>query len=290
MRLLILGGTGMLGHELWAQARPLDAFVTIRAGCLPAGLETYYPVDRLVTGVDAFAFESAVSAIERVRPDVVVNCIGLVKQLAEAKSPVATLVVNALFPQRLAEYCQSHGIRLIHISTDCVFSGSAGPYDESSTPDADDLYGRTKLLGEVHGRGCLTLRTSIIGRELRSAHALVDWFLGQNGGRVQGYRHALFTGVTTIELARVILRVAEKFRALDGLYQIASAPISKHDLLHLLARQYGLHVQITPVDAPRIDRRLDGRRFQAATDYVPPSWEQMVAELAASRPWQAPQT
>ena len=285
MRLLILGGTGMLGHQLWAQARALDASVTVRGSNPPAGLEEFYPQDRLVTGVDAFSFDSVVAAMDRVRPDVVVNCIGLVKQLAEAKSAVATLTVNALFPQRLAEHCQARGVRLIHVSTDCVFSGTAGPYDETSRPDADDLYGRTKLLGEVQGPGCLTLRTSIIGRELRSSHALVDWFLLQDGREVQGYRHALFTGLTTIELARVILRVTAQFPGLEGLYQVASAPISKHDLLHLLARQYGLDVRITPVDAPRIDRRLDGRRFQAATNYVAPAWDAMVAELAAAPHW-----
>jgi dTDP-4-dehydrorhamnose reductase len=226
-----------------------------------------------------------VGAIDRAGPDVVVNCIGLVKQLAEAKAPVPTITVNALFPQRLAELCQARGIRLLHVSTDCVFSGHAGPYDESSTSDAEDLYGRTKFLGEVHAPGCLTLRTSIIGHEIRGTHALVDWFLQQDGRDVQGYRHALFSGLTTIELARVMLRVIDEFPDLEGLYHVASSPISKLDLLQLLARHYKVKVQIHPADSPRIDRRLDGRRFQAATNYVAPAWDAMVAELAMSPRW-----
>ena len=283
-RLLILGGTGMLGHQLWAQARERDAFVTIRRAVPPAAAELFRD-DRVISGVDAYDFATAEAALDRVSPEVVINCIGLVKQLAEGKAPVPTLMVNALFPQRLAELCRARSVRLIHISTDCVFSGAAGPYTEESTPDADDFYGRTKLLGEVGGPCCLTLRTSIIGRELRDANALVDWFLLQEGRQVQGYRQALFTGVTTIELARTILRVVDHFPQLEGLYQVASAPVNKLDLLQLLARHYSMQVSIMPADVPRIDRRLDGTRFHDATGYVAPSWDAMVAELAAAPHW-----
>ncbi|HTU99452.1 MAG TPA: SDR family oxidoreductase [Luteitalea sp.] len=283
-RLLILGGTGMLGHQLWAQARERDAFVTVR-GSVPPGPADLFRDDRVIEGVDAYDVASAETALDRVSPKVVVNCIGLVKQLPEGKLPVPTLMINALFPQRLAELCRARHIRLIHVSTDCVFSGNAGPYTEQSSPDADDFYGRTKLLGEVAAPGCLTLRTSIIGRELRSAHALVDWFLLQAGRQVQGYRHALFTGLTTVELSRAILRVVDDFPALEGLYQVASDPVSKFDLLHLLARHYGTSVTIEPADEPRIDRRLDGTRFRTATGYVAPSWDTMIAELAGARHW-----
>ena len=281
MKVVILGATGMLGHKL-AQgfSARFSVLATVRG---PAALHVDRPVfagTQLVGGVDARDFDSVLRAIEETEPDVVVNCIGIVKQLEAAKHPIPCMELNALFPHRLAQYCRESRIRLIHISTDCVFSGKTGMYTEDDVPDAADLYGRTKLLGEVGSPGCLTLRTSIIGRELRTSNGLVEWLLAQEGGQVRGYRKAVFSGFTTGALATIIGDVISNHTDLDGLWHVASEPITKYELLLLIRDAYDLNVEISPADDPVCDRSLDGSRFQSATGLVVPSWSKMIQEMA----------
>jgi dTDP-4-dehydrorhamnose reductase len=233
---------------------------------------------RLVTGVDAVDFDSVVRAFAEVRPTVVVNCIGMVKQLVESKDPLHALPLNAVFPHRLHNLTRAVGARLIHVSTDCVFRGDRGMYLESDRPDADDIYGVSKQLGEVDGDTAVTLRTSIIGRELTSSRSLVDWFLSQEQP-VDGYTRAVFSGVPTVELGRIIRDYVVPNPGLRGLYHVSAEPINKHDLLTLIAQAYGKTVQITPSERVVIDRSLDSSRFRAATGYVPPSWPDLIRRM-----------
>jgi dTDP-4-dehydrorhamnose reductase len=282
MTLLILGGGGMLGHKLWQTAAPrMTTWVTMRGD--GSALPDTFDRSRIVGGVHAEQFDTVVRAFELVRPDVVVNCLGVVKQRADAADPLVALTVNGVFPHRVAALCAAAGSRLVHISTDCVFSGQRGGYVETDPPDAIDLYGRTKHLGEVSGPGCLTLRTSIIGRELATSRGLVEWFLGTDG-IVPGYTHAVFSGVTTAELSRVILHVIAEHPALAGVYHVAAEPISKHDLLVRLNVALGRGATIRPDPSVRIDRSLDGRRFAAAASYAAPPWDRMIEELSADVP------
>lgn len=282
MKLLILGGAGMLGHKLWQTAGAhADTWATVRdARTLRADMPFHRR--RLLSGVYAEQFDTIVRAFAAARPDVVVNCVGVVKQRGEAKDPITLLTVNSLFPHRLARLCASEGARLVHISTDCVFSGRSGHYRESDEPDAVDLYGRTKQLGEVSGPGLLTLRTSMIGRELATSQGLVEWFLAQSS-RVPGFTKALFSGLTTIELSRVIMRILESHQDLQGVYHVASNPITKHDVLVLLNRAFARGLTIEPDESVRIDRTLDGTRFEEATGYRAPAWPAMLAEMAADQ-------
>jgi len=282
MRLLILGGGGMLGHKLWQTAAPrLDTWATLRddGQKLPEGFDR----KRIVGGVSAEQFDSVAGAVAAVRPDVLVCCIGIVKQRTAAGDALASLTVNSVLPHRLKALCDSTGIRLVHISTDCVFSGRRGGYRETDEADASDLYGRTKYLGEVSGPGCLTLRTSMIGRELCTSHGLVEWFLKQHG-TAPGYTNALFSGVTTAELSRVILKVIEGHRTLSGVYHLAAEPISKFELLSRLNDALGRGLTIQADPSVRIDRSLDGSRFSAATGYVAPEWTSMLGELSRDVP------
>lgn len=279
MKLLVLGGAGMLGHTLWQTAAPrVETWATLRddGRALPATFERA----QIVAGTHAEHIDTVVRAFGRIRPDVVVNCTGLVKQHAEANDPILALTVNSLFPHRVAALCRAAGARFIHISTDCVFAGDRGAYAEGDIPDAADLYGRTKHLGEVYGPGCLTLRTSMIGRELRTSHGLVEWFLEQRGS-VPGYTRAVFSGLTTAELSRAILCVIEEYPDLSGVYHVAAAPITKYDLLVRLndALRRGLTIRKDPSVA--INRTLNGARFAAAAAYTAPSWDLMIDELAA---------
>lgn len=241
--------------------------------------EAHLPGTSVFPGVDGGDFQSVKAAIAEIQPTVIVNCIGIIKQDALAYDPTASIEINALLPHRISSICREKAIRFIHVSTDCVFSGSRGNYAESDFPDANDLYGRTKLLGEVH-EGGLTLRTSIIGSELRSTRSLLDWFLSQTG-TANGYTKAVFSGLTTSELSRVIYQCATEWSYLSGLYQVSAEPINKFDLLSLVKTHYGLDIEIQANDEPVIDRSLSSTRFREATGYQPPSWDEMVAELAA---------
>jgi dTDP-4-dehydrorhamnose reductase len=214
---------------------------------------------------------------------VAINCIGVVKQSPVAADAVSLVTANALFPHQLAAACSARGVRLIHVSTDCVFSGRGGGYAEEDLPDPSDLYGRSKLAGEASGPGIVTIRASMIGHELRTRNGLLEWLLAQpGGGSVEGYANAVFSGPTAPELARAIVRVVAEHPELEGTFHVAAEPISKYDLLLKLRDAFGLELKIDPRSEPVIDRSLDSGRFRAATGWDPPSWDQLVGELAAA--------
>lgn len=280
MRILILGASGMLGH---AMLRTLSAggehqvFGTLRSD----GARRFFDEEhqqQLISGIDAEDQDALVRVFSRVRPDVVVNCIGLVKQLADAEDPLVALPVNALLPHRLARLCALANARLVHVSTDCVFSGRKGLYLETDEPDAQDVYGRSKLLGEVNYPNAVTLRTSIIGRELNSHHGLVEWFLSRTGS-VRGYTRAIFSGLPTCELSRVVRDYVLASPKLHGVYHVAAAPIAKYDLLQLVNRQYNKNISLEENADLVIDRSLDAERFNSTVGYNPPSWPDLVAMM-----------
>ena len=288
MRVLVLGATGMLGHRLVAELRTRCEVVATVRGDPPAGVP-FFEGAHLVGGISAEDFDTVVKAIGDTRPEAVVNCIGIVKQLAAAKDSVSSIAVNALFPHRLARLCRTAGARLIHLSTDCVFAGTKGtPYTEADNPDPIDLYGRTKLLGEVTGADGLTLRTSIVGRELRNRTGLIEWFLSNRGGEVRGYTRALYTGLTTNVCARLIGDLLTRYPTMTGVWQVAAEPISKYDLLRLVDSAFGTGTIIGRDTTFTCDRRLDGSRFADATGFVAPSWVDMVAELVRDRAFYDP--
>lgn len=282
-RVLLLGVTGMLGHTLLRElgrAPELDVYGTARRRdalrAVPEELR-----DRVTTGIDATDTDAVRQVLDTVRPDVVVNCVGVIKQHPGVEDPVNTIAVNALLPHLLARICAGYGSRLIQVSTDCVFSGERGGYTEADLPDPRDLYGRSKLLGEVTAAPALTLRTSIIGHELASNRSLVDWFLSRTGV-VRGYTRAIYTGVTTVEFARLLRSVVLPRPELSGLYHVAAAPISKYELLRLIADAYGWNGQLVPYDEFHCDRSLRAEAFHAATGYRPPPWPEMIADLRAA--------
>jgi dTDP-4-dehydrorhamnose reductase len=280
-RLLILGGGGMLGHKLWQTALPrFETKATVRSGAR-FFVERGYPAESVLPHVDVSDPNALIRAVAVARPEAVVNCIGVVKQLAAAKDPRVSVSLNALLPHQLADLCQAAGARLIHISTDCVFSGRRGMYRESDPSDAEDLYGRSKFLGEVDRPGCLTIRTSIIGRELSTHNGLVEWFLSNRGTKVPGYVKAIFSGLTTNVLSTLILDLIQNDPSLSGLYQVAAEPINKYELLQLLNDAYDAGAAIERDGSVAIDRSLDATRFHAATSFTAPSWPDMIAAMAA---------
>lgn len=284
-QILVLGVTGMLGNavfRVFSADSEHDTWGTLRSG---AALR-HFPEQsraRMLAGVDVLDQEALVAVLARVRPDVVINCIGLIKHLADANDPLTALPINAMLPHRLAHLCELAGARLIHVSTDCVFSGRQGMYCESDLSDAEDLYGKSKYIGELHDLAhAITLRTSIIGHELGSSHALVDWFLSQQGS-VKGYTKAIFSGLPTVELAQIIKDFVIPHPQLNGLYHVAAEPIAKNDLLRLVAVQYGKQIEICPDDTLVIDRSLDGSRFREAAGYVASAWPELIRRMYEQR-------
>ena len=280
MKVLVLGASGMLGHKLWQSlSRRFETCVTLRGSFASYARFGIFVPERSLENVSAECLDSVVRAVDQVGPAVVVNCIGIVKQAEAAADPVASIEVNSLFPHRLARLCGARGIRLIHVSTDCVYSGRAGNYGEDDPSDAEDLYGRSKFLGEVSEEGCLTIRTSMIGRELETSHGLIEWFLAQEGKTVMGYRRAVFSGFTTNALAMIIAGIIGEHPDLQGIWHVVSQPISKFDLLNMVKQVYGLSIVIQPDDTVVVDRSLNGERFCRATGFVAPSWHDMIEEM-----------
>lgn len=285
MKILVLGVTGMLGSavfRVFAKDSRYETWGTLRNR---SGLKFFVEADqaRLMPGVDVLDQDMLIAVLGKVRPDVVVNCVGLIKQLADAKDPLTALPINAMLPHRVSRLCALVGARLIHVSTDCVFSGRKGSYLECDLSDAEDLYGKSKFVGELNDQPqAITLRTSIIGHELSSNYALIDWFLSQQGA-VKGFSRAIFSGLPTVELARVMKDFVVPHPELSGLYHVAAEPITKLDLLQLVAAQYRKAIEIQADETLIINRSLNGSRFSAATGYLAPAWPELIRRMHEQR-------
>ena len=271
----------MLGHKLvQAFHSDFETWATLRGRTREYERFGLFDADRTIEGIDVNSFDALTAAVERVRPDAIINCVGVIKQLAQARDPIPSLTINSLLPHRLQKLALAAGARLIHFSTDCVFAGTKGMYTEAEPSDAQDLYGRTKFLGETSGPGALTIRSSIIGRELQSASGLVEWFLGNRGGRVKGFRSAVYTGFTTAVMARIVRSVLLKHPDLQGTMQVSSDPIDKYALLLLIREAFGVEIQVEADDSVVVDRSLDSSLFREKTGFAPPSWREMIEEMA----------
>ena len=281
MRLLILGGSGMLGHQLWRGLHAQhDTWVTLRRPVADFAVHNLFDEAKAIQFDDITDDTALERALGQAKPEAVINCVGLIKQRDEASDEALTLRVNAEFPHRLAKRCGEAGARLIHFSTDCVFAGTKGNYTESDPSDAADLYGQSKHQGEVADAHSVTLRTSVIGHELGTNLALLDWFLSQRGQAISGYTKAIYSGFTTLEMARIVDRILTQHTGLSGVWHVASEPISKFALLQLCREKLGWEGVIEPNDEFVCDRSLNADRFNQATGYTPPSWEAMISELA----------
>jgi dTDP-4-dehydrorhamnose reductase len=276
MRVLVFGAGGMLGHKLiQVLGEEHEVSGTLRGSPedMPSGI---FDGRQILSGVSVEDPRSIRRSIAEFKPEVVINAIGIIKQIPDSKNVITTLTVNSIFPHQLAELGEEFGFRLITISTDCVFSGKTGNYSEEDTPDAADLYGKSKNLGEVVGPNRLTLRTSIIGHELGSAHSLVDWFLSNRGGTVKGFANAIYSGFPTVVFAAIIDNLVRNHPQLSGLYHVSSGPINKYDLLTLVNDAYAAGVTIERDEDFKIDRSLDSTRFKRETGLLPESWDEMI--------------
>ena len=280
MRILILGVSGMLGNAMFkilSQSSSHEIYGTARSSSV---LHHFSDVlqKKISIGIDVENTDSLIRLFDSLKPEIVINCIGLIKQLEVSDDPLITLPINSIFPHRLANLCKLIKSKVIHISTDCVFSGKKGFYNEQDQPDASDLYGRSKLLGELYYSHAITIRTSIIGHEINTKNGLIEWFLSQDKN-VSGYTKAIFSGLPTFELGRVIRDYILPKEELCGLYHVSSMPISKYDLLNLVNHEYKKNIKINPSDDFVIDRSLDSSYFQEITGYSPPTWKTLISQM-----------
>jgi dTDP-4-dehydrorhamnose reductase len=280
MKVLVLGASGMLGNAVFRLFRESNGYEVIGTVRHERSKRFFAETQQLalVSGVDVENIDSLMRVIGDTKPDMVINCIGLVKQLAEAEDPLAAIPINSLLPHRIARLCAVAGARFVHMSTDCVYSGAKGMYSESDQSDAKDLYGRSKFLGEVDYPNAITLRTSIIGHELDGARSLVGWFLSQSGS-VRGFKKAIFSGLPTVEIARLIRDYVIPNPNLHGLYHVSANPINKYDLLRLVADAYGKSINIAPDESLVIDRSLNSSRFRSITGFQPKPWTELIKSM-----------
>lgn len=281
MRILVLGSAGMLGFAL--HRRLHDAGYGV-VGAIRSGSEPRHKWTRgltYLTGIDIRDTSNIRRLVEANQFDCVINAAGIIKQSTDVRDAELVYSVNALAPRRLGLAAAVDGFRLIHFSTDCVFSGRCGNYDERDIPDALDTYGASKLLGEVCGNNALTLRTSIIGRGLNPNGSLVDWFLGQNG-RVGAFRRAVFSGLPVNYIGDILANgIFPSGRPVEGLYHLSADPIAKSGLLHLIRTEWCREdIELVPNDDLVIDRSLNSSRLRSLIDLRPPPWSELVSEMA----------
>lgn len=279
-KVLVLGASGMLGNAVYRYFGNHTSHDVVGVVRSARSVSSIFGEVRgqIVEGGDVENLDALVRIFDSHRPTIVINCVGLVKQLDDAKNPLAAIPINSVLPHRLARLCSLSNARLIHLSTDCVFSGGKGLYTESDLPDARDVYGLTKLLGEVDYPNALTLRTSIIGHELSGAHSLISWFLAQES-KVRGFSKAIFSGFPTVEIARIIDTYVIPQPELSGLYHLSAEPIDKFSLLELVAKTYKKAIRIDEDRSLVIDRSLDSSRFRVATGFQPDDWPTLVKRM-----------
>ncbi len=281
MRVLVLGANGMLGHKLVQKWQTeFDVFATVRGEFASYEHFGIFEKNKTFDRISAGNFETIETVVKKIAPQVIFNAIGIIKQLPTSKNVIKTLQINSIFPHQLAEVAEKNEARLINISTDCVFDGKKGNYTEADVPNATDVYGKSKNLGEVLTEKSLILRTSIIGRELSTAHSLVEWFLSNRGKTVKGFVNAIYTGFPTIVFADIIADLIKRQPDLRGLYHVSSEPINKFDLLNLIKKSYGVDIEIEPFEDFYMNRSLDSTEFRNQTGFEPLAWEKMVEKMA----------
>ena len=279
-KILIIGASGMAGSTFLrylSANSPHQVVGTVRSLSSMGGRASEFK-DQLFDNVDVESDIGLLNIFNNVRPNLVINCVGVVKQLSSSNNPLVALPLNSLLPHRLAVVCKLAGARLIHLSTDCVFTGNDGLYTEDDIPDAQDLYGVSKRLGEVNCPHAITLRTSIIGHELKGNRSLIDWFLSQEG-RIDGFDQAIYSGLPAVEIARIIKDFVIPNDELSGLYHVSSSPITKYELLNTVAEIYGKNIEIKRSSGLKIDRSLDATKFNLATGFSPEKWPEMVTRM-----------
>jgi dTDP-4-dehydrorhamnose reductase len=283
-KIAVLGVTGMLGHkmlQILEGAFPSQVYGVLRGSKDRLSSYGFVAPDRLIDQVNVESTQALLKVLNEIRPQFVINCIGITLRKAEHDSTQKNFAINGVLPQILSFWCQQHQAKFIHFSTDCVFNGARGNYTEHDLPDAEDVYGRSKYLGETpYHPSALTLRLSIVGRELFGKTELLEWFLAQKNKKISGFSEVYYSGVTTSVAAREVVKIIQKFPDLAGLYHVSSEKISKYDLLMMANQIFKANVEIQKDPSKKSDKSLNCDRYIRETRFIKPSWPEMLKELA----------
>lgn len=278
-KILILGVNGLLGNRVFlnlSKNKKLNIYGLARK----KSLNKSFSAKKIIYGVDVSDFKKLRNTIKLLKPDVILNCVGVINKKIKSIKEAKVIKINSLLPHYLDNLSAQFKFKLIHISTDCIFKGNKNFYNENSLSDVDNLYGLSKSAGEINNNRSLTIRTSIIGHELNSQNGLVDWFLSQK--TVFGFANVIYSGMTTNELSKIIENCILRYN-LRGLYQVSSAPISKFDLLKLINNIYNSNINIKKNISIKKKLVLKSDRFKKETKYRVSSWEKQIIVMKNER-------
>ncbi len=280
MKILLIGANGLIGYNIFRnliKSKEFNIFLLVRSKKNINNFYRSFHFDKLIELKEFKNTSLLESFLKELKPSIVLNCAGITKHSPNIKNISEVLYINSIFPRNLSEICSALKIRLIHLSSDCIFSGSSGMYKDKSFPDANDLYGISKALGEIDKENHLTIRTSTIGHEAQTSYGLLNWFLKQK--ECKGYKNAIFSGPTTLELSKILKDLIIPNQHLSGVLNISSDPIDKYSLLKLIKDTYSLDTVINKCSEVRINRSLNSEKFRTMTNYSVKSWGNMIREM-----------
>jgi dTDP-4-dehydrorhamnose reductase len=285
MRVIILGVSGLIGHKLLQKlSSDFEIFGVLHHSKDYYNNPPLFSGQNIIENINVSEFDILKGVLYTVNPDIIINCVGITKRKIDINDPLDAISINSAFPHQLAKWAKVNKKRVIHFSTDCVFNGKIGNYTETSLSSAEDVYGKTKYLGELHYDNTITIRSSFIGQELFDKTELFEWFLAQSGKQIKGFKNTLYSGVSTIFMASVVKDIILNYPGLSGLYQLATEkPISKYQLLNLAKKVFDVKVDIIP-DIEHIHcPTLDASKLRKAINIAVPSWEEMMTDLLADK-------
>ena len=278
MKILILGGDGMIGHKM-AQVLSVQNHEIVISIREKKELTLKSISSKVKVFLNDFIKDSILDFLDKVNPDVIINAIGITIRRGAAENISDTIYLNSLFPHQISSWALAFKKRLIHFSTDCVFSGSEGSYLEDATPNALDYYGKTKGLGEINSKSSLTIRSSMIGPELYNKTELFEWIINNKEKEINGFSRVMYSGVTTVYMARLLADLIDNHKNLIGIYNIASKPISKFELLHLINDNFDLGLIINDNKTVISNKTLNASKIEKVIGFQPPSWDELIFEL-----------
>lgn len=275
MKVLILGVNGMLGFTLLNHLNTKKN-IFLSGTTKDKKFNKNLP-NKIYKDINAENFSLLKKKIKLITPDVVINCIGIVRSEVKKNNIKKVIKINAELPNFLNQISNRYNFRLVHISTDCVFSGKKGGYLEKNLPDPTDFYGKSKLMGEFNSNNNIIIRTSIIGHETKHKRGLLEWFLKQKSS-VSGFSRAYFSGLTTLELSKIIFEKILFNNELTGLYHVSGKRINKYNLLKKIKKIYNKKIEIKKDTKFKIDRSLDCTKLKKRTNYKIKSWDKMIKD------------
>jgi dTDP-4-dehydrorhamnose reductase len=282
MRILILGGNGMIGHKMYQMISKvhMDTWVTLRNDITTYIYSNIYNNEKVIGNIDLSDFKKLLHTLNEIKPDIILNACGITIRRGVEEVKSNTILINSVLPHILNEWVSLNNKRLIHFSTDCVFSGKKGDYLDTDIKDAYDLYGSTKSLGEiVDSKFAITLRGSMIGRELENKTELFEWFLQQSNNKIKGFSEVIYAGITTVKMAEIVLRLINFYPNLSGIYNISSKPISKYDLLKMCNEHFEINSIIEMDNSYKSNKNLISDKFFIEIGIEKPNWIDLIRQL-----------